>query len=69
MAKKQNPLSTPLHGIYIPAGLLIVGAAIIDRTYVPYAVGLALLLSGFKVFRGRKLHLYDNPWRCTTDRM
>jgi len=55
MARKQNPLSTPLHGIYIPAGLLIVGAVIIDRAYVPYAVGLALLLSGFKVFRGQPL--------------
>jgi cytochrome-b5 reductase len=52
MAKKQNILSTPLHGIYIPAGLLVLGAAIIDRNYVPYAIGLALLLSGFKVMRG-----------------
>lgn len=52
MAKKQNILSTPLHGIYIPAGLLVLGAAIIDWNYVPYAIGLAILLSGFKVMRG-----------------
>lgn len=57
MGNKKEPslLSTPLHGIYIPASLLVVGTAIINRSWVPYAVGVALVLSGFKVYRGRKL--------------
>ncbi|KAA8897798.1 hypothetical protein FN846DRAFT_963029 [Sphaerosporella brunnea] len=51
MAKKSI-LSTPLHGLYIPAGLLVLGAAIIDTNYVPYAIGAALVLGGLKVYRG-----------------
>jgi cytochrome-b5 reductase len=51
---KQSILSTPLHGLYIPAGLIVFGAAIIDRNYVPYAIGVALLLGGLKVLRGSK---------------
>lgn len=54
MAKQeQSLLSTPLHGIYIPAGLLVLGTAIIDRTYIPHAIAVALVLGGFKVFRGQ----------------
>lgn len=52
MAVKQNPLSTPLHGLYIPAGLLVLGTAIIDYNYIPHAVGIAAVLCAFKVFRG-----------------
>jgi cytochrome-b5 reductase len=52
MANKQSILSTPLHGLYIPAGLIVVGAAIIDKSYVPYAIGIAFLLGGLKVIRG-----------------
>jgi cytochrome-b5 reductase len=54
MVPKQSLLSTPLHGIYIPAGLLVLGVAIIDKNYVPHAIGLAILLSVFKVARGSK---------------
>ncbi|KAL7273904.1 NADH-cytochrome b5 reductase [Rhizina undulata] len=54
MAKqKQSLLSTPLHGLYIPAGLLVFGAALVDTYYVPYAIALALVLGGFKVFKGQ----------------
>lgn len=55
-AKKSNQalLSTPLHGLYIPIGLLVVGVAIIDYNYVPHAVAAAAVLGGLKVFRGRK---------------
>ncbi|TGZ85373.1 ferredoxin reductase-like protein [Ascodesmis nigricans] len=49
----KNLLSTPLHGIYIPATLLVVGTAIVNRDWIPYAVGVALVLSGFKVYRGQ----------------
>lgn len=66
MAVKSNQslLSTPLHGLYIPIGLLIVGVAIIDYNYVPHAVAAAAVLGGFKVFRGRELHYspFPPPW-------
>lgn len=52
---KENPLSTPLHGLYIPAGLLILGTAIMDWNYIPHAIGLAIVLGAFKVFRGSEL--------------
>lgn len=51
--KTQNPLSTPLHGLYIPAGLILVGTAIVDKSLLPYALVLALGLGAFKVYRGR----------------
>lgn len=54
----KNLLSTPLHGIYIPATLLVVGTAIVNRDWIPYAVGVALVLSGFKVYRGRKFNIF-----------
>ncbi|KAF2743369.1 ferredoxin reductase-like protein [Sporormia fimetaria CBS 119925] len=39
-----------VHGVYIPSALLIVGVAIIKRDWVPYAVALAAVLGGWKVF-------------------
>ncbi|CCX05634.1 hypothetical protein FPQ18DRAFT_377697 [Pyronema domesticum] len=55
MAPKNNAnlLSTPLHGLYIPAGLLVLGAAIIDRNYIPHAIGLAIILGALKVLRAK----------------
>jgi cytochrome-b5 reductase len=52
--KPQNLLSTPMHGLYIPAGLLLFGTAIVDKSLLPYALLLALGLCGLKVYRGRK---------------
>ncbi|KAJ9154911.1 NADH-cytochrome b5 reductase [Pleurostoma richardsiae] len=37
-------------GIYIPAGLLVLGTAIIRREWVPYAVLLAIALGSIKFF-------------------
>ncbi|TVY30092.1 NADH-cytochrome b5 reductase [Lachnellula hyalina] len=37
-------------GVYIPSGLLVVGCLIVKREWVPYAVALALLLGGYKLF-------------------
>lgn len=53
----QSLLSTPLHGLYIPVGLLVVGVGVIDYNYIPHAVAVAVILGAFKVFRGRGLHL------------
>ncbi|KAF3911712.1 Flavohemoprotein [Arthrobotrys entomopaga] len=52
-AEKQVALvSTPLHGLYIPMGLLVVGTAIIKIEWVGYSIALAVALAGFKIFRG-----------------
>ncbi|EPS40285.1 hypothetical protein H072_5897 [Dactylellina haptotyla CBS 200.50] len=45
-------ISTPLHGLYIPMGLLVVGTAIVKIEWVGYAVVLAVTLAAFKIFRG-----------------
>lgn len=47
-------LSTPLHGLYIPSILLVVGVSIVNWRWAPYAVFAALILSALKVWRGRK---------------
>ena len=49
---QQSLLSTPLHGLYIPAGLIVVGTAIVKTEWTHYAAGVAVLLMAFKVYRG-----------------
>jgi cytochrome-b5 reductase len=39
-----------VNGVYIPAGLLIVGTAIMKKEWVPFAVALAAVLGAYKVF-------------------
>lgn len=39
-----------INGVYIPSILLIVGVAIIKKEWVPYAVLLASLAGGYKIF-------------------
>jgi len=36
--------------IYIPAGLIIFGTAIVKREWLPYAVALAVVLGSFKFY-------------------
>ncbi|KAK9479049.1 hypothetical protein V1514DRAFT_329047 [Lipomyces japonicus] len=50
---KENILSTPLHGIYIPFGLIVVGTLIVKREWIVYSVIFALTLSAFKIYRGQ----------------
>jgi hypothetical protein len=38
--------------VYIPSGLLVVGCLIVKREWVPYAVVVAALLSGYKLLGG-----------------
>ena len=45
-------------GIYIPAGLLVVGCLIAKREWVPYAIALAAVLSGGKIWSMRKYTAY-----------
>lgn len=51
---KQYLLDTPLHGVYIPVALLIVGVAIVKTEWTGYAVLCAALLALFKLWRGSK---------------
>ncbi|KAK9452339.1 uncharacterized protein V1518DRAFT_410977 [Limtongia smithiae] len=50
---KNELLKTPLHGLYIPMGLIVLGTAICKFDWVPYSIILALVLGGLKVWRGR----------------
>lgn len=50
--QQQSLLSTPLHGLYIPAGLIVVGTAIVKIEWTHYAAALAVVLMIFKVYRG-----------------
>ncbi|KAK9390362.1 hypothetical protein V1515DRAFT_590110 [Lipomyces mesembrius] len=52
-ADKNELLKTPLHGIYIPAGLIIIGTAIVKREWILYSVIFAFSLSALKVLRGK----------------
>lgn len=38
--------------VYIPSGLLVVGCLIVKREWVPYAVVVAALLSGYRLLGG-----------------
>ncbi|KAI5787035.1 hypothetical protein DFH27DRAFT_226772 [Peziza echinospora] len=61
---KQALLSTPLHGLYIPAGLLVFGVVITKPEFTLHAIGAAAALMAFKVYRGqsRKV-LKEKEWQ------
>jgi len=50
-----------LDSVYIPSGLLVVGCLIAKREWVPYAVVLAALLSGYRLLSGNKAQKALNP--------
>lgn len=50
-----------IDGIYIPAGLLVVGTYILKKDWAPYAVLLALALGAWKFISSRKF--YPAPFR------
>lgn len=52
-----------VQGVYIPSALLIVGTAIIKKEWIPFAVALAAVLGGWKVFSNGKWNLDANA--CT----
>ena len=45
-----------IHGVYIPAGLIVVGTFIVKREWLPYAVVIAVILGAWKVYNNRKTH-------------
>jgi len=46
--------SAYVNGIYIPAGLIVVGTAIVKRELLPYALALAIALGALKFFNLRE---------------
>ena len=44
-------------GVYIPAGLIVVGTFILKREYVPYAAALALALGSYRFYDLRRLSM------------
>jgi len=42
-----------IDGVYIPSALLIVGTAIVKIAWLPYAITIALLLGGLKIYGAR----------------
>lgn len=56
MAAAKAPLTSKkyIDGIYIPAGLLVMGVAISKRDWLPYAVVLTLILGAIKFLRTRE---------------
>lgn len=46
---------TYVDSVYIPSGLIVVGCLIVKREWVPYAVVLAALLSGYKLMSGIRM--------------
>lgn len=53
--KPTSPFSPQyINGIYIPSALLIIGCAIVKKEWLPFAVLLAAILSGWKVYSNRK---------------
>ncbi|KAA6411386.1 MAG: NADH-cytochrome b5 reductase 1 [Lasallia pustulata] len=42
-----------INGLYIPSGLLLVGVAIVKIEWLPYAAGVALILSAWKIFNNQ----------------
>lgn len=47
---KRELLKQPLHGIYIPVALVIVGTCLIDYQYLPYTMTFVALLCGYNFY-------------------
>ncbi len=55
MASDAVTSKKSIDGIYIPAGLIVIGTVIVKREWTPYAILAAMALELFKYFRSRKL--------------
>ncbi|KAH8427306.1 cytochrome b5 reductase family protein [Aspergillus melleus] len=53
--------SENINGVYIPSALLVFGTFIVKQEYVPYAVALAAVLAGWKLFSGNQARKVLNP--------
>jgi cytochrome-b5 reductase len=47
-----------IHGVYIPAGLIVFGVFILKQEWLPYAVVVAAILGAWKIYNNRELLPY-----------
>lgn len=61
---KRELLKQPLHGIYIPIALVIVGTSIIDYQYLPYTLSFVAVICSFKFYEawGRRRSIEPVKW-------
>ena len=52
----ENPFLSKqyINGVYIPSALIVVGTLIVKQEFLPYAIALALVLGGYKIYSTRK---------------
>lgn len=43
-----------IQGVYAPSAILIVGAALVNKTLVPVAIAIAAALAGYQYFNNRR---------------
>ena len=43
-----------IQGVYAPSAILIVGAALVNKTLVPVAIAIAAALAGYQFFNNRE---------------
>lgn len=57
-------LKEPLHGIYIPCALVVIGTCIIDYRYLPYSGGILLAFLAFRIFSAykRRQTIFSDRW-------
>jgi len=67
MAEPNKYLSKAfIDGVYIPSGLLVFGVLIVKKEWLPFAVALAAILGGYKIWSTRllpflSLFLHSSP--------
>jgi len=44
-----------IHGVYIPAGLIVFGVFIVKREWLPYAIAVAAILGAWKIYNNSEL--------------
>lgn len=54
---KNELLNTPLHGVYIPVALLLIGIYIVNPEWLIYGIPAVAALAAFKFWRGREKSL------------
>ncbi|ODV65846.1 ferredoxin reductase-like protein [Hyphopichia burtonii NRRL Y-1933] len=54
MEDKRYLLDTPLHGIYIPVGLILFGTCLFGFEYLPYSITFVVIVVSFKSYEAIK---------------
>ncbi|EDK47197.1 conserved hypothetical protein [Lodderomyces elongisporus NRRL YB-4239] len=65
MEDKRKLLDQPLHGIYIPIGLLLFGTWLFSWSYMPYTIAFIVVIVSIKYYSAlqRRLSIDKNVWR------